>query len=124
VDKDEQGLELEDAIFQEISDEEENEAYLDAALLDEDEDEEEFVQGSVDVEDLAAGFSATISTREIDVDEDTQGDEVAQVGGEKLLTEFEITGDAIEVVRGDEIQLDLDDALTTGRTVTKAPEGD
>jgi hypothetical protein len=124
VDNNEQGLELEDAIFQEISDEEEGEAYLDAALLDEDEDEEEFVQGSVDVEDLATGYSATISTREIDVDEDTQGDEVVQVGGEKLLTEFEMTGDAIEAVRGDEIQLDLDEALTTGRTVTKAPEGD
>jgi hypothetical protein len=124
VDNNEQGLELEDAIFQEISDEEEDEAYLDAALLDEDEDEEEFVQGSVDVEDLATGYSATISTREIDVDEDTQGDEVVQVGGEKLLTEFEMTGDAIEAVRGDEIQLDLDEALTTGRTVTKAPEGD
>jgi hypothetical protein len=126
VDKNEQGLELEleDAIFQEISEEEEDEAYLDSALLDEDEDEEEFVQGSVDIEDLAAGFSATIPTREIDVDEDTQGDEVVQVGGEKLLTEFEMTGDAIEAVRGDEIQLDLDDALTTGSTVTKAPEGD
>jgi hypothetical protein len=126
VDKSEQGLGLglEDAIFQEISEEEEDEAYLDAALLDDDEDEEEFVQGSVDIDDLAAGFSATIPTREIDVDEDTQGDEVAQVGGEKLLTEFEMTGDAIEAVRGDEIQLDLDDALTMGRTITKAPEGD
>lgn len=122
MDNDEQGLE--DTIFQEISDEEEDEAYLDAALLDEDEDEEEFVQGSVDIEDLAAGFSVTFSTREIDVDEDTQGDEVVQVGGEKLLTEFEMTGDAVEVVRGDEIQLDLDEALTTGRTVTKAPEGE
>jgi hypothetical protein len=115
--------ELEDAIFQEISDEEEDQAYQDSALLDEDEDEEEFVQGSVDIEDLAAGFSATIPTREIDVDEDTQGDELVQVGGEKLLTEIEMIGDAIEVVHGDEIQLDLDDALTTGRTVTKAPEG-
>ena len=126
MDKSEQGLGLglEDAIFQEISEEEEDEVYLDAALLDEDENEQEFVQGSVDIEDLAAGFSATIPTREIDVDEDTQGDEVAQVGGEKLLTEFEMTGDAIEAVRGDEIQLDLDDALTMGRTITKAPEGD
>ena len=126
MDKSEQGLGLglEDAIFQEISEEEEDEAYLDAALLDEDEDEDEFVQGSVDIEDLAAGFSAMIPTREIDVDEDTQGDEVAQFGGEKLLTEFEMTGDAIEAVRGDEIQLDLDHALTMGRTITKAPEGD
>lgn len=124
MDDDQQGLELEDAIFQEISDEEEDEASLDAALLDEDEDEEEFVQRSVDIEDLATGFSATISTREIDVDEDTQGDEVVQVGGEKLLTEFEMTGDAIEAVRGDEMQLELDEALTTGRTVIRAPEDD
>jgi hypothetical protein len=97
---------------------------LDAALLDEDEDEDEFVQGSVDAEDLATGFNATISTREIDVDEDTQGDEVVQAGGEELLTELEVTGEANGVVRGDEIQLDLEDTLTSGKTVTEAPEGD
>jgi hypothetical protein len=123
MDRDEQGLELEDEIFKEIGEEEEDETSLDAALLDEDEDEE-FVQGSVDAEDLATGFNATIPTREIDVDEDIQGDEVVQAGGDELLTELEVTGEANGVVRGDEIQLDLEDTLTSGKTVTEAPEGD
>ena len=123
MDKDAQGLELEDEIFEEITEEEEDETSLDAVLLDEDEAKDEFVQGSVDAEDLAAGFNATIPTREIDVDEDTQGDEVVGAG-EEPLTEHEVTGEANGVVHGDEIELDLDDALTTGRTVTEAPEGD
>jgi hypothetical protein len=124
MDRDEQGLELEDEIFNEISEEEEDETSLDAALLDEDEDEDEFVQGSVDAEDLATGFDATIPTREIDVDEDIQGDEVVHASGEELLTEIEVTSEANGLVRGDEIQLDLEDALTSGKTVTEAPEGD
>ncbi len=124
MDKDERGLELEDEVFEEITEEEEDQASLDAALLDEDEAEDEFVQGSVDAEDLAAGFNAAIPTKEIDVDEDTQGDEVAGAGGEEPLTEFEVTGEANGVVHGDEIELDLEDTLTTGRTVTEAPEGD
>jgi hypothetical protein len=119
--RDEQGLE--DEIFTEISDEEESDSSLDTALLDEDEDEDEFVQGSVEAEDLATGFNATIPTREIDVDEDTEGDDVIPAGTE-LLTELEVTGDTDDTVRGDEIQLDLEDALTTGKTITKAPEGD
>ena len=122
MDRSEQGLE--DEIFTEISEEEENETFLDAALLDEDEEEDEFVQGSVEAEDLATGFNATIATREIDVDEDTQGDEVVPAGGEELLTELEVTGEANRVVRGDEIQLDLEDALTSGKTVTEATEDD
>ena len=124
MDRDEQGLDLEDEIAKEINELEEDETSSDAALLDEDEDEDEFVQGSVDAEDLATGFNATIATREIDVDEDTQGDEVAEAGGEELLTEFEVTGESNDVVHGDEIQLDLEDALTSGETITKAPEGD
>jgi hypothetical protein len=124
MDRDEQGLELEDEILKEINEEEEDETSLDAALLDEDKDEDEFVQGSVDPEDLATGFNATIPTREIDVDEDIQGDEVVQAGGDELLTELEVTGEANGVVRGDEIQLDLEDTLTSGKTVTEAPEGD
>jgi hypothetical protein len=124
MDRDEQELELEDQISKEIGEEEEDETSLDAALLDEDEDEDEFVQGSVDAEDLATGFNATIPTREIDVDEDVQGDEVAQEGGEELLTELEVTREANGAVRGDEIQLDLEDALTFGTSVIEAPEGD
>ena len=53
MDMDEQELELEDEIFEELSAEEEEETSLDAVLLGE--DEEGFVQGSVDVEDLATG---------------------------------------------------------------------
>ena len=122
VDRDERELELEDAYFVEISDEEDAQATAESTLLDEDEDEDEFVQGSVDDEDLATGFSDTIPTREVDVDEDTQGDEVSAMGEDELLTEYEVTGDAPERVRGDEIQLDLDDALATGRTVAPAPD--
>ena len=122
MDKDEQGLELEDEIFEEITEEEENETFSDAALLDEDEAEDEFVQGPVDVDDLATGFDATIPTREIDVDEDTQGDEGAETDGEVLLTRFEVADEANDVAHGDEIELDLEDALATGRTVTEAPE--
>jgi hypothetical protein len=122
VNRDEQELELEDEISEEISEQEEDETSSDSALLDEDEDEDEFVQGSVDADDLEIGFNATVPTREIDVDEDTQGDEVAQEGGEELLTEFEFTREANSVVRGDEIQLDLEDALTLGKSVTEAPE--
>jgi hypothetical protein len=123
MDKDEQGLELEDEIFEEITEEEEDETSSNAALLDEDEAENEFVQGSVDAKDLT-GFNATIPTREIDVDEDTQGDELVEASGEEPLTEFEVTGEANGVVHGDEIELDLEDVLRTGRTVTGAPEGD
>ena len=49
---------------------------------------------------------------------------MAQEGGDELLTELEVTGEANGVVRGDEIQLDLEDTLTSGKTVTEAPEGD
>ena len=106
-------------MFEEIWEHEEGANYADAVLIDKD----EFVQRSVNAEDLATGFNATIPTREIDVDEDVQGDEVAEVGGEKLLTEFGDVGDANAAVHGDEIELDLADVLSTGRTVTKAPEG-
>ena len=124
IDKDEQGLELEDEIFEEITEEEEDETFSDAVLLDEDEAEEEFVQESVDVDGLATGFDATIPTREIDVDEDAQGDEGTETDGEVLLTRFEVADEANDVVHGDEIELDLDDALATGRTVTEAPKSD
>ncbi len=124
MDKDEQGLETEDEIFEEITEAEEDETSSDAELLDADEAEHTFVKGSVDPEDLATGFDTTIPTREIDVDEDTQGDEAINAGGEELMTQFEVTSDANGVVHGDEIELDLEDALTTGRTVTEAPESE
>jgi len=124
MDKNEQELELEDEIFEETAEEEENATISDAALLDEDEVEDEFVQGSVDVDDLATGFDATILTRVIDVDEDTQGDEGTETNGEVLLTRFEVDGEGNDAVHGDEVELDLEDALTTGRTVTEAPESD
>jgi hypothetical protein len=127
MNRDEKELDLEDQISEEVSDVEEDETTSDAALLDEDEDEDEFVQGSVDADDLATGFNATIPTREVDVDEDTQGDESAQPDGEELpelMTELEVDGGVNREVRGDEVQLDLEDALTIGRSVTKAPEGD
>ena len=124
MDKDEQELETEDQVFAAIIEDEETGALEDAALLDEDESEDEFVQGSVDVDDLATGFDATIPTREIDVDEDTQGDEGAQTNGEVLLTRFEVADNRNDAVHGDEVELDLEDALATGRTTSEAPQGD
>ena len=124
MDKDEQGLETEDQVFAAIIEDEETGALEDAALLDEDESEDEFVQGSVDVDDLATGFDATIPTREIDADEDTQGDEGAQTNGEVLLTRFEVADNRNDAVHGDEVELDLEDALATGRTTSEAPQGD
>ena len=124
MDKNEQELELENEIFEETAEEDENATVSEAALLDEDEAEDEFVQGSVDVDDLATGFDATIPTRVIDVDEDTQGDEGTETNGEVLLTRFEVDGGGDDAVHGDEVELDLEDALATGRTVTEAPESD
>jgi hypothetical protein len=124
MDKNERELELEDEIFEETAEEDENETLSDAALLDEDEAEDEFSQGSVDVDDLATGFDATIPTRVIDVDEDTQGDEGTETNGEVLLTRFEVNGEGDDAVHGDEVELDLEDALATGRTVTEAPKSD
>ena len=124
VNEDEEELELEDAIFEEISEEDEEALVSDAALLDENEDEDEFVRSSIDVDDLSTGFDASIPRREIDVDEDTQGDEEESNDFDTLMTEFEGPSRSVDVVHGDEVQLDLDDAMTTGRTVTRAPETD
>ena len=47
--------EIEDEIFDEIVEEDGEEISSDSALLDPDESEREFVQGSVDPEDLLSG---------------------------------------------------------------------
>ena len=120
---DEEELELEDALFQEISAEEEDAALAEAALLDEDEDEDEFVQSSIDADDLSTGYSASVPGEEVDVDADTQGDEELDVA-DAPMTEFEGPNRPARTVHGDEVQLDLDEALATGETVTRAPEGD
>ncbi|MGA7833581.1 MAG: hypothetical protein WCA31_00045 [Acidimicrobiales bacterium] len=122
MEKDWQEIGIEDEIFEEIAAEEDDEFNLDATLLDSGMDYE-FVQESVDAEDLATGFSATIPTREIDVDEDTQGDEVPDASGGDPLTQFEVSRATKGVVHGDEIELALDEALATGRTVSEAPRG-
>lgn len=124
LDKDERDLQREDEIFEEITEEEEDGTFFDAALLNEDETENGFFQGSIDAGDLTTGFDATMQTREIDVDEDTQGDEVVGVDDEEPLTEFEVTDGASNVVQGDEVELDLEDVLTTGRTVTEAAKSE
>jgi hypothetical protein len=124
VNKDEQDLQREDQIFVEIASEEESETSLDAALLNDDEGNDEFVQDSVDAGDLSTGFNFTIPTREVGIDEDTQGDESEDVGGDGSMTEFEVSDEARKAMHGDEIELDLDEALATGRTVTNAPESD
>ncbi|MHB1210447.1 MAG: hypothetical protein ACYC1I_12195 [Acidimicrobiales bacterium] len=123
MDKDEQELELEDELLEEIAQSEDDENISDAALLDEDEAEDEFVQGSVDTDDLTTGFDATVPTQQIDVDEDTQGDEGTETTGEILLTRFEVA-DKSDEIHGDEVELDLQDALETGTTVGEVPESD
>ena len=121
---DEEELELEDELFEEISAEEEDAALAEAALLDEDEDEDEFVQSSIDADDLSIGYSASVPGEEVDVDEDTQGDEEEPDVADAPMTEFEGPNRPVRTVHGDEVQLDLDEALSTGETVTRAPEGD
>jgi hypothetical protein len=121
--KDEQELGLEDLAFEETMLEDDRDLASDAALLDEDEAEGEFVASSVDADDLSSGFGATIARREVDVDEDTQGDEGAATNGQVLLTVNEVPGEVGEV-SGDEIELDLEDALTSGRTAVEAPDRD
>lgn len=123
MDKDEQELELEDEFLEEIAQDDDEQDISDAALLDEDEAEDEFVQGSVDTDDLTTGFDATIPTQQIDVDEDTQGDEGTETNGEILLTPVEVA-DKNDVSHGDEVELDLQDALETGTTVGEVPESD
>ncbi len=117
--RDDQEIEREEDLFEEIAEDEEIESTLDAVLLDD--ADGEFLQWSVDPEDLATGFSVTIPTREIDVDEDTQGDEVIETGGDEPLTQFEVADKATGFVHGDEIELELDEVLATGRTVAEAP---
>lgn len=89
----------------------------DAVSLDEESDD--FDEESVDPEDLATGFDTTFARREIDVDEDTEGDDVGDAGGDEPMTMTEITKHSR--IRGDEVELDLDEALRTGRTVGEAP---
>lgn len=122
MDKIEQELELEDEIFEENTEEDEGATVTEAALLNEDEAEDEFLQGSVDVNDLSTGFSATIASRIVDVDEDTQGDEVTETNGGVLLTPLEVNDGGDDEVTGDEVELDLEVALATGRTVAEAPD--
>ncbi len=122
--KDKEGLEDNDEASKVISDEWPDETDMRTPPFNVDETDDEFDQASVDVDDLATGFDATVPIREIDVDEDTQGDEGEETNGELLLTELEVVGESDDDVRGDEVELDLDDALATGRTVAEAPEDD
>ncbi len=124
MNKDELELEQEDEIFDEINEEDENEIESDAALLNEDEEEEDDVAASVDSDGLASDISSAIAAREPDVDEDTQGDEGTETNGEILLTQYEVTNTADDAIHGDEVELDLEDALESGKTVVRAPERD
>ena len=58
------------------------------------------------------------------MDEDTEGDDVTDAGDDKPMTEVEVDDAASDAAGRDEIELDLDVALTTGATTTEAPEGD
>jgi len=116
--------ELEDEAFDDVAEQEDEENSTDAEALDDDESEDEFLQSSVDADDLASGYSTTVPAREVDVDEDTEGDDVTDAGDDKPMTEVEVDDAASDAAGRDEIELDLDVALTTGATTTEAPEGD
>jgi hypothetical protein len=117
----EEELQREDDLLDEISKEDDYDSYLSAVPVNGNEAEGGFFQGSIDAEDLATGFNLTIPTKETDVDEDTQGDEPSGVGDEPFMTELEVSESAANAVHGDEIELDLENVLTTGRTVAKPP---
>jgi len=116
--------ELEDEAFDDVAEQEDEENSTDTEPLDDDESEDEFLQSSVDADDLASGYSTTVPAREVDVDEDTEGDDVTDAGDDKPMTEVEVDDAASDAAGRDEIELDLDVALTTGATTTEAPEGD
>lgn len=103
------GDDREDELLNDVAD--------DAALLDDD----VFAEELVDPEDLATGFDTTIAAEEVDVDEDTEGDDVSDAGGDEPMTMTEVANPTPRI-HGDEVELDLDEALRTGRTVGEAPE--
>lgn len=101
-------LQFEDEIFEEVISEEDDEA------LD---DEVDAPYGDdVDPEDLAFGFSATLPGREIDVDEDTEGDDTVEIEDIEPLTAVEIPGHSSSRHRGDEAELPVDLLLASGQT--------
>lgn len=72
--------------------------------------------------DIATEFSSVNPTSEDDMDEDTEGVAVLDAGGEVPMTESEVDVEAGDTVRVEEIQLDLVDVLTMGRTTAEALE--
>lgn len=62
-----------------------------------------------------------LPAEEVDVDEDTEGDDVSDAGGDEPMTMTEVANPTPRI-HGDEVELDLDEALRTGRTVGEAPE--
>ena len=88
----------EDEIFDELEVED------DGDLLGE---SDEVFQDDVDPADLISGYSVVLPEREVDVDEDTEYDDTDEVGDHEVLTE---------------IELGLDDVLSTGATEARAHE--
>jgi hypothetical protein len=117
-------LEREDELFDEIVEDENEDDRTDAALLDEDEAEDEFVPESIDPDDLSSGYDAGLPVGEVDVDEDTEGDDVVDASSDEPMTEFEVDAMTRRAAHGDEIELDLDDALADGVTTRNVPDVD
>jgi hypothetical protein len=104
-------LQAEDEIFEEVVAEEDDEVF------DEDDDDIDAPdEEDVDPEDLAFGFSATVSGREIDVDEDTEGDDTIEIEDISPLTATEVPDYSPRVTRGDEEELPVDVLLASGQT--------
>lgn len=103
----------EDEIFDELEVED------DGDLLGE---SDEVFQDDVDPADLISGYSVVLPEREVDVDEDTEYDDTDEVGDHEVLTEAEVDGKPASLVGADEIELGLDDVLSTGATEARAHE--
>jgi hypothetical protein len=116
MDKVDEELQVEDEIFEEVTSEEDDEIFDD----EDDEDLDAPGEEDVDPEDLVFGFSATARGREIDIDEDTEGDDTIEIEDLSPLTATEVPDNSARYSRGDEVELPVDLLLASGQTEVPA----
>jgi hypothetical protein len=115
MDKATMELREEDEIFSELGRDEEED------MVDIPEDEGGPEAADVDPLDLSEGFRAGLRVREIDVDEDTEGDDTVEIEDTAPLTATYVPDPPEAYVHGDEVELPLDQMLVTGQTEHAAP---
>jgi hypothetical protein len=120
MDKVDEELQAEDEVFEEVAVEE------DDAIIDEENDDDLDAPGEEDVdpEDLDFGFSVTVQGREIDIDEDTEGDDTIEIEDISPLTATEVPDNSERYSRGDEVELPVDLLLASGQTEVPARDED